>query len=95
MHRGSKLHKALNRNRWRGVRKQVLERDGHRCRACGKPGRLECDHRIPLHLGGDPYELDNIQALCVSCHIAKTRLENRRKPTPSETKWAVFVAKLA
>ena len=92
----SRRHKALDRKRWAVVRKLALDRDGWRCVKCGKPGRLEVDHVIPLHIDASaPYDLDGLQSLCVSDHIAKTRLENRRKPTPSETKWAVLVAKLA
>ena len=36
--------------RWQRVRGMCFERDKHRCRKCGKAGRLECDHTIPMHL---------------------------------------------
>ena len=51
-------------------RKLILERDGHRCRDCGFPGRLEIHHVIPLHRGGSDEE-DNLLTLCRACHLAK------------------------
>ena len=52
----SQNHKSLTGTRaWRRVRLRVFERDGYRCVCCGKAGRLECDHIIPLpQVGGRP-----------------------------------------
>ena len=61
----------MNGGRWRTLRLVVFERDGYRCRECGKSGRLECDHIRPLHLGGAQWDPANLQALCRGCHIAK------------------------
>ena len=74
----SHQHVRLNQKRWARVRRQVFERDGYRCSSCGRAGRLECDHRVALHLDPDqdPYQIDNLQTLCRGCHIAKTRGEN-------------------
>jgi len=33
---------------------------------------LDVDHVVLLSRGGDPYDLENLQALCRGCHIAKT-----------------------
>lgn len=92
----SRRHKRLDRGRWHVVRKQALERDGWRCQGpgCGKPGRIEVDHRIPLHKGGAAYELANLQTLCRGCHIAKTRAENTRPLGPLASKWRVLVEEL-
>lgn len=87
----SRYHKRLDPRRWEKLRLEVLERDGYRCRFCGRAGRLECDHVQPLHMGGLPYELDNLQALCRGCHIAKTRQENRRDD-PARDAWERLVA---
>ena len=57
------------------MRRLVLDRDGYRCRTCGRAGRLEVDHVRPIHRGGDMYDLSNLQVLCVRCHIDKTRAE--------------------
>ena len=77
----------------------VLERDGYRCQAvgCGKAGRLEVDHVIPMHRGGDAYDLANLQALCAfPCHAAKSRRENpRRRPVSADRiAWGRVVAAL-
>ena len=46
--------------RWALVRLKVMERDGWRCRRCGKAGRLEVDHVVPLARGGDPFNPANL-----------------------------------
>ena len=81
----------VNRRVWRRVRRLVLDRDGWRCRTCGKAGRLQVDHFKPLSAGGDTYALENLQALCVGCHVAKTAAENRN-PNPERDAWRALVA---
>ena len=90
-HPGSRLHAELDRRQWAHVRRQVLDRDGWRCRACGCFGN-EADHVRPLHKGGDPYALANLQTLCRACHIEKTREERERPPDPERDAWRAFVA---
>ena len=90
----SRNHLHLHARHWGRVRRAVLERDGWRCRKCGRAGRLEVDHVVPLKRGGDPLALDNLQALCRACHIEKTRRENRRPPTPAEAAWRRLVAEM-
>ena len=80
--------------RWERVRRAVLDRDGWRCRACGRRGRLEVDHVEPLHRGGDPWDPSNLQALCRGCHVAKTRAENVRPVPPEVARWRARVAEL-
>ena len=83
----SRHHAAkLPSRAWARVRRVVFERDGYRCRQCGRAGRLECDHVIPLHRGGDPWALDNLQTLCGGCHVAKTAGEGKR-PDPERAAW--------
>ena len=66
--------------RWRRTRRFVKDRDGWRCRQCGKAGRLEVDHILPVHLGGAFWDVGNLQTLCRSpCHFAKTARENSRR----------------
>ena len=71
-------HSLLNARRWAAVRRAVLERDGYRCVECGRAGRLECDHVVPLQRepGQDVYDPNGLQTLCRACHIEKTRGEN-------------------
>ena len=90
----SRHHVHFNKARWAAVRRVVLERDGWWCLKCGRAGRLEVDHVVPLKRGGDPGALTNLQALCRACHIEKTRRENRRELTPAESAWRDLVAQL-
>ena len=90
---GSRFHKALDQRRWQLLRLRIFERDGWRCCSCGKAGRLECDHVVPLHRGGDPYDPANLQTLCVGCHIAKSRGE-RERPDPGREAWRALVTEL-
>lgn len=59
-------------------RQAVLKRAGGRCEACGRAGRLEVDHLIPLSTARDLEEVralnrrQNLRALCVACHRMKT-----------------------
>ena len=91
----SRHHLRLDAKRWARVRLEVFRRDGYRCRQCGRPGRLECDHVTPIDRGGDPWNLDNLQTLCGGrngCHAKKTAGENRRQLTADETAWRRLVA---
>ena len=89
----SQRHTRLRPSRWTAVRYAIFERDGWRCVRCGRAGRLECDH-IDRDWHGDPYDPTNLQTLCRTCHIEKTRQENRREPTPAEVEWREMVAEI-
>lgn len=66
----------------KALKLQIFERDGHRCRWCGRPETpigeitstppvsLTIDHIFPVSRGGtsDP---DNLQTLCNRCNSAK------------------------
>ena len=55
-------HKStVNKRRWKPVRLDILDLANWRCRSCGGYAN-EVDHRIPVHLGGEPYQRDNLQA---------------------------------
>lgn len=88
-----------DRKRWELVRREALDRDGWRCqqlradgKRCGRAGRLEVDHIRPLAQGGAEYDLGNLQTLCRSCHIEKTRAENSNPPGPERLAWDAFMA---
>lgn len=76
----SRQHRRLKRRRWERTRRRALDRDGWRCQACVRPGRLEVDHRVPLERGGPEYDLSNLQTLCRRCHFEKTARENVKDP---------------
>jgi hypothetical protein len=54
----------------RRTRQRVLERDGNRCRSCGRGDcRLEAHHIVPYnHADPNTHALDNLMTLCVPCH---------------------------
>ena len=87
-------HTRLDRRRWLHVRRLALERAGWRSELSGKAGVLEVDHVVPMHRGGDPYSLENLQVLTRGEHIAKTRRENERDD-PARNRWRELVAELA
>ena len=52
------------------MRAKMLERDGYRCKQCGKAGRLEIHHIEWLKNGGSETDPTNLETLCVGCHKA-------------------------
>lgn len=55
------------------LRFEIYERDGYRCRNCGKGGGekdLEIDHVYPVSKGGKSTR-DNLQTLCRTCNLKK------------------------
>ena len=81
----------LNRRQWALVRRMALERDGWRCRTCGKAGRLEVDHVKPLFQGGEPFELGNLSSQCRDCHKKKSTQENGGGPGPERMAWKAYL----
>ena len=69
----------FNRNNsWFWVRKDILKRDRYTCSICKtrmKKRFLDVDHIIPLRLGQNPFNKDNLRTLCKECHKAKTKLD--------------------
>ena len=89
----SRFHRGIPRRLWEAARRAALDRDGWRCRTCGKAGRLEVDHVLPLDRGGDPLDLTNLQTLCRDCHFSKTAGENSQ-PGPERQAWNEYMASL-
>jgi hypothetical protein len=50
--------------------RELCDRLGNRCVACGAEGPTVRDHIVPISLGGDN-SIDNIQPLCKPCNIRK------------------------
>ena len=68
----SRFGKSIyNRAAWRRARTAALERDGWRCRRCGRAGRLEVHHVRRLAQGGAAFDLANLEALCAGCHLGE------------------------
>lgn len=54
------------------MRFAIYERDGHRCRKCGRHSEyLEIDHIYPISKGGKS-TYDNLQTLCHDCNAKKS-----------------------
>ena len=85
-------HARLDARRWAQVRRQAFERDGWRCRECGRAGRLEAHHEPPLRDGADPYDLAGIRTLCRKCHIERHRPDDM---TPGRADWLEMVDEIA
>ena len=61
---------------------------------CGKElGRAQVDHVVPVMKGGAVSDPANLQVLCVSCHIAKTRIDKGQLPDPEREAWAEYLAR--
>jgi 5-methylcytosine-specific restriction endonuclease McrA len=57
----------LDSTSYRDVHRQVLERDGWRCQACGSMQNLQVHHlKLRSHSGSDVEQ--NLITLCAQCH---------------------------
>ncbi len=82
-------HGLYNSRSWQVVRQHHLSRHPY-CVFCEiygrKTGATEVDHILPVRKGGDPYDPDNLQSLCKSCHSRKTASEDGAFGNPSKVK---------
>lgn len=72
---------------WANFRFKVFTRDQYKCLKCSYVAPFElsydrkkydvrflaADHIVPIAIGGEEYNLKNLQTLCVDCHKIKTR----------------------
>ena len=91
----SNHHRRIPSRQWRKLRAQVLLRDGFRCQVCGRAGKMEVDHIVPMEKGGHPTDPDGLQAICVPCHIDKTRGERGAAEIPGHAEWRALVSEIA
>lgn len=71
---------------WKRLRLMVIRRDPV-CVAEGcRNFSAEVDHIIPLSKGGSAFALENLQALCKSCHTRKTLSEQQKDRKEAERK---------
>ena len=57
----------LDREKYKALRNQALERDGWRCQDCGSSKDLQVHHSQPRSQLGDDV-LQNLITLCIHCH---------------------------
>lgn len=67
---------------WNDIKRKVRARDNFKCVKCAKvvdEGNWTSviDHILPIALGGDEWDLTNLQTLCVECNAIKTREDQR------------------
>ena len=92
MSRTKRNHPAVTDcKRWHRLRLKLMDAAGWRCVQCGKAGRLELDHVVPVQHGGDPWDPSNLQPLCRPCHFAKTAKENARPPSLERRAWMALL----
>jgi len=66
---------------WPELRLKALTRDKFTCVKCGKKEKswnLVGDHIIPIALGGDEWDIKNVQTLCIDCNKIKTKLDQQK-----------------
>jgi 5-methylcytosine-specific restriction endonuclease McrA len=57
----------LDLERYRELKKRILERDGWRCQQCGRCDQLQIHHMIRRSQSGPDCD-ENLIVLCSSCH---------------------------
>lgn len=100
MSRNKKYQQLLNSKRWAEVKRIVWKRAGGLCERCQREGYItqgvDCHHKTPVESANPDipgemerlaYNIDNIELLCVPCHI-KTHQEmhSHRKEQVAENK---------
>jgi hypothetical protein len=63
-----KVDKREAETRWLKVRREVLARDGHRCRNCKSRDTVDVHHVRFRSVGGDKFDTVNLCVLCRVCH---------------------------
>lgn len=82
-----------------GLRIRVLERDGFRCRYCGRTPKfveLHVDHITPVSAGGSD-AIENLATACIECNLGKGARTDIRpihatneKDEPQGQQWGVW-----
>lgn len=67
-----------NKRRWAIVRAGVLRQARGVCSMCGYLGADEVHHIVRIADGGAEFDVDNLAAVCRSCHINHHRGESIR-----------------
>ena len=77
---------------WQFFKEKAFKRDKYSCIKCGaKPtqrtyegkiipdtSKLIGDHIIPISIGGEEYDLNNVQTLCEKCNKIKTKKDFKK-----------------
>jgi 5-methylcytosine-specific restriction protein A len=64
-------HKIYWSSSWQAVRRQYRE-EHPLCEACLRDGVVKpadlVHHKVEISEGGDPFDVENLESLCTSCH---------------------------
>lgn len=66
---GSSYNPWRDSSNWRKAREFALEHDNHECQICSSGDDLHVHHIVPVSEGGRKFALENLIALCESCHM--------------------------
>ena len=73
----------LKSDKWKGIRKQVAERDNFTCQRCGKDVKtyFEIHHKNYKHIFHEEEDLSCLVCLCKDCHetITRKQMKGRKK----------------
>ena len=69
---------SLDRQRWKRVREELIELKGDICLICNENKYDDVDHIVPIFMGGDHWDLDNLQPVCRICHKQKNSEEQKK-----------------
>ena len=58
--------KYLKSDYWKGIKKQIHERDEYKCRLCNSEENICVHHRTYKNLGNE--KLEDLITLCEKCH---------------------------
>lgn len=65
-----------NTTAWRKLRAFILNEEPM-CRECKRKAASVIDHINPIRLGGEFWDVKNLQPLCVTCHNSKSGKESK------------------
>ena len=74
-----KHNAPYNTAAWRKIRKCMI-RDNPICNECNREAATVCDHITPVRLGGEFWNVRNLQTLCAKCHNIKSAKESKISP---------------
>ena len=64
---------------WQAFRRRCIQRAGYRCERCGRAGRFEVHHKVPVAKGGKRFDFRNVEVVCRSCHFAEHKTDNPQR----------------
>ncbi len=72
-------YSLMSERHWSYFKTRILLRDGYTCVKCGNKEELQVDHIKAIVNGGDMWDENNLQTLCINCHKRKTKKDLKEK----------------